>query len=91
MSVNLPLFNYGFVAANNNFMIRSDYDGSGNQIYIGWAQPGAATSDTSWRILKQNFNGNNQMTDTQFPQDSGGNPSAAFSFAWDNRTSYAYS
>jgi hypothetical protein len=83
------LDNYGFVAANNNLIVRFDYDGNGNQIYIGWALPGTATSDAGWRILQQNFSGNN-MTGTAFPNVNGA-PSGAFSFIWDNRASYAYS
>ena len=75
-----------FVLGGTNFTIKWDYDANGNSIYIGWAQPGAATSDTAWRIMQQTFNGNNQMTDSKWPSAS-----TSFSFVWDNRTTYTYS
>lgn len=75
-----------FVMGSTNFTLAFDYDGSGNQIYIGWAQPGTAKSSATWRIMKQVFNGSNQTTDIQWPSAS-----TAFSFIWDNRATYTYS
>lgn len=75
-----------FILGSTNQTIKSDYDGGGNQIFVAWAQPGSVTSDPVWRIMKQTFNGNQQMTDIQWP-----NASTAFSFVWDLRATYVYS
>lgn len=63
-----------------------DYDGSGNTIYIGNAQPGSASSDSVWRIKQLNYNGSNQITSIKFP-----NGSPAYNFIYDNRTTLTYS
>lgn len=75
-----------FISGATNQTLKFDYDGSGNQIYIGWAQPGTVTSAIGWRIMKQTFNGSSQPTDIQWPSAS-----TAFSFIWDSRTTYSYS
>jgi len=75
-----------FILGSNNFINKFDYDGNGNQIYVGWAQPGALSSESSWRIMQQTFNGSNQLTDIKWP-----NGSTGFSFIWDNRASLSYS
>lgn len=86
MSTAGPIINGYFNYSQGNFIVRQDYDGNNNAIYIGWATPGTATSDTGWRILQQNFNGSGLMTGTAFP---GGSP--AFAFIWDQRSSYSFS
>ena len=63
-----------------------DYDGSGNTIYVGNAQPGIDSSATGWRIKQLNYNGSNQIISIEFP-----NGSPAYNFVWDNRASYTYS
>lgn len=80
-----PVINGYFNYVQGNFIVRQDYDGNNNAIYIGWAQPGTATSDSKWRILQQTFTAN-LMTATSFPSGS-----PAFAFVWDNRASYIYS
>lgn len=76
-----------FISGTTNFTMKFDYDASGNQLYVGWIQTGGISSDSNWRIMKQVFNGSNQVTDIQWP-----NASTAFSFVWDNRaTAYTYS
>lgn len=77
---------WAFVLGGTNFSINFDYDGSGNQIYVGWAEPGANTADPVWRIMKQTFNGTNQVTNITWP-----NASTGFGFIWDNRVSLSYS
>jgi hypothetical protein len=75
-----------FISGGTNYTMKFDYDGSGNQIYVGWAQTGSASSDSAWRIMQQTFNGSNQLTDVKWP-----NGSTAFGFVWDNRASaYTY-
>lgn len=75
-----------FILGATNFTMKFDYDGNGNQIYVGWAQAGEVSSSTNWRIMKQVFNGSSQVTDIQWP-----NASTSFIFTWDNRTTYSYS
>lgn len=62
-----------------------EVDASGNQIYIGWSQPGLSKALTGWRIMKQVFDSNNNLTDTQWPENS-----TAFNFVWSLRTTYSY-
>jgi len=75
-----------FILGSTNFTMKFDYDGNGNQIYVGWAQTGSLSSDTAWRIMQQTFNGSNQVTDIKWPGGSTG-----FGSVWDNRTTYTYS
>lgn len=63
-----------------------DYDGNGNTIYIGNAQPGSLSSASVWRIKQLNYNGSNQITSIKFPSAS-----SAYNFIWDNRAALAYS
>lgn len=75
-----------FILGATNQTIRMDYDGSGNNVYIGWATPGTASSADGWRLMRQTFNGTGQMTIIEWP-----NASTAFTFIWDNRALYSYS
>ena len=75
-----------FISGSTNFTMAFDYDGNGNQIYVGWAQTGTLQSETGWRIMQQTFNGANQLTSLQWP-----NGSTGFGLIWNNRTTYSYS
>lgn len=77
---------WAFISGSTNFTIAFDYDGSGNQIYVGWAQPGTSQSASGWRIMQQVFNGSNQAVSILWP-----NASTGFSFTWANRVTYSYS
>lgn len=83
---------WAFAAGATNFQMVFDYDGNGNQIYIGWSRPGAITSQQRWRIMKQTFNGSSQVTNITWPSTTTSTEqcSIAFDFIWDNRTSYVY-
>lgn len=84
---------YVFDYSQGNLIQRIDYDANNNAIYIGWAQPGTATSVAGWRIVQNTYtspNGTPVFTNSGFPQISG-QPSGAFSFIWDNRASLTYS
>lgn len=74
-----------FIINATNYTMKFDYDGNGNQIYVGWAQTGTVSSNESWRIMKQVFNGSNQVTDILWP-----NGSTGFGASWDLRTTYSY-
>lgn len=75
-----------FIYGATNYTMRFDYDGSGNQTYVGWAQTGTASSAAFWRIMKQTFNGSNQVTNITWP-----NGSTGFGGVWDDRATYTYS
>lgn len=75
-----------FTLGGTTFTMAFDYDVSGNQIYVGWAQIGTAQSATTWRIMQQVFNGSNQVTQILWP-----NASCGFAFQWSSRTTYSYS
>lgn len=75
-----------FISGATNFTMKFDYDANGNQIYVGWAQTGSLSSDSTWRIMQQTFNASNQVTDIKWP-----NGSTGFGLVWDNRASYTYS
>ena len=61
------------------------YDGSGRVLYVGIAYPGKATSDASWSIFKQAYDGSGRPTTKRY---AGGND--GFTDIWDNRTSLNY-
>lgn len=75
-----------FYSGGTNYSMAFDYDGSGNQIYVGWIQPGGLTTDSNWRIMQQVFNGSSQVTQILWP-----NASTGFGFQWTNRANYSYS
>lgn len=91
MVANTPLQTYVFDYSQLNFIVRIDYDANSNAIYQGWAQPGSATSDSTWRIVQNTYDGSNRFTGSGFPQNANGSPSCAFAFVWDNRASLSYS
>jgi len=86
MSSNVPLSTWVFDQGGSNFIQRIDYDINSNAIYLGWAQAGSATSDSTWRIIQNTYDGSNRFTGSGFPSGS-----CAFNFVWDNRTTYSYS
>jgi len=77
---------WAFMMGTTNYTLAFDYDGNGNQIYIGWAQPGTAQSATGWRIMRQTFNASGNQITADWPSAS-----TAFNFIWDNRAGYSYS
>ena len=68
-----------------------DYQGGLNLIYKCFARPGAASSAPVWQIAKLTYDGNNNVTQIQWPQNSSGLASNAYEFVYDDRTSYTYS
>lgn len=51
-------------------------------VYIGWATPGAATSEAKWRIRKLAYNSDGSVSTIKFM-----NGSVQFNQIWDNRAS----
>ena len=67
------------------YIDEKDFDGSGNLIYFGLANPGSATSAASWQIRKITWTGANP-TSTRYAGGSRG-----FTNIWDNRAGLSYS
>ena len=66
---------------------RSEIDGNGNFVYIGYALPGSLTSESKWQIQKFLFDGTfNVPLSITFP-----NGNSHHDFIWDNRATYSYS
>jgi hypothetical protein len=72
-------------AASNNFTTAVEYSGS-DAIYVGYANPGTATSAPGWQIRKITYDGSSNATDVQFASGT-----ASFDKIWDSRSSYSYS
>jgi hypothetical protein len=66
--------------------LQLDYVGGTDPQYVGWAEPGTATSAAKWRIAKLTFDANHNVTQVQW---AGG--TIAYNAIWDNHTSLSYS
>ncbi len=75
-----------FGRVTSDRIIKVDYDGGSNPVYIGEAKPGTATSEKGWRIKKISWDASNNPTEVLWA-----NGSNAFAFVWDDRASYSYS
>ena len=67
---------------------KMDNNSSGQPTYIGEAAPGTATSATSWRIRKMEYDDGVNMPPTGITWAEG---DAEFDKEWDERTNYNYS
>jgi len=68
-----------------DFTTQLDYDGSGNLIYLGRAQPATSTAAAAWQIKRFTYTSGNLVA-VEF---AGG--AATFASAWTNRASLSYS
>lgn len=66
-------------------IIRFDYDGSGNMIYLGIAHPGEASTDPVWQIRKFTYDGSGNLLSMLYA-----NGSKKFDQTWDNRAGLTY-
>ena len=77
-------------AAGSTSLASLDYlasvDDDDNPEYVGYAEPGTASSAAKWQIRKVTYEAN---TDTIVSVKYAGG-SAAFDKAWDDRDSYTY-
>lgn len=60
-----------------------DADGDGTVIYVGYAEPGSATSSAVWQITRKKMSGN--VTMLRFADSS-----TLFNKVWNNRASYDF-
>ena len=49
-----------------------EYDASFNPEYEAWADPGSVTTDAVWIASKHTYDGDNNLTKTEWAQDSNG-------------------
>lgn len=69
---------------------QGQYTGT-NLIYRGYARPGTATSVANWQIAKLTYDGSNNVTKIEWPQDGTGVGTSEYVFVWDSRAGYTYS
>lgn len=74
----------------SDMAFRGEYSGT-NLIYKGYARPGTATSEERWQISRLTYDGSDNITAIEWPQNASGNSSSEFTFEWDNRATYTYS
>jgi hypothetical protein len=67
-----------------------EYTGT-NLIYRGYARPGVATSEAKWQICKMTYDGDDNVTNIDWPEADNGSASSEFIFVWDDRASYTFS
>lgn len=74
----------------NNMAYQADLNDTSYPVYIGYARPGASTSDPVWQIQKLTYT-SDVVTAITWPQDVHGSANNDYQFIWENRTSYTYS
>ena len=73
-------------SSTNNFITAIDYSGGTYAIYLGYANPGTATSAPGWQIRMITYDGNNNPTDVKFASGT-----STFDKTWTSRSGYSYS
>lgn len=49
----------------SNLQIQIEYNGAGNELYVGYGARGLATNQTGWLIYKFTYDGSNRVTARQ--------------------------
>lgn len=80
-----------FIVQDSEVALRAQNDANGNPIYLGRALIGTATSELKWQIQFLTWDANNSVTSVTWAQNSEGNASGDYEFAWDSRAGYTYS
>lgn len=70
----------------SNLNIQIEYDASNNPIYLGFAAPGALTTDAKWQIRYLTYDVSNNITSMTY---ASGTPN--FDKKWSTRDTYVYS
>ena len=66
-------------------IIRLDYDGSGNLLYLGIAHPNQITTEAVWQIRKFAYDGSGNLLSMLYA-----NGAKHFDQVWDNRAAMSY-
>jgi YD repeat-containing protein len=67
-------------------IVEADYDGSGNLIYFGLAQPGTPVGTATWGIRKFTYDGSGNLLSVLWA-----NGVTNFNAAWTGRAGLSYS
>src|SRR5690606_10481084 len=78
------------IVQDSEVALKAQNDANGNPIYLGRAIVGTATDEPKWQIRFITYDGNQGVTDVEWPQNSEGNPSTDYEFVWDDRATYTY-
>lgn len=70
----------------NQMIILYDYDASSRPIYVGWAEPGSATSDAVWRIKTIEYDASGLVVAIKWADGN-----TKFDNIWDGRAGLSYS
>jgi len=65
---------------------RIEYDGTDNELYIGYAHAGALETDEVWTIQMNEYSGTNKITSITFADGT-----TLFDRKWSDRAIYIYS
>lgn len=71
--------------ANNGVIIKYDYEGTKNPIYIGKANPNTLDTDEGWQICKLIYDANGNMISKLYAEGD-----YMFRFKWSLRKKYTY-
>jgi hypothetical protein len=80
-----------FIVQNSETAVLAENNASGDPIYYGRAKAGSSSSEEKWQIRYIQYDANQGITSITWPQNSEGNPSTNYEFAWDDRATYTYS
>ncbi len=76
--------------AFSNMAFQGVYTGT-NLIYACFARPGSSVNDAVWQIFKMTYDGSNNITAIQWPQNTLGKASNDYQFIQANFASFTYS
>jgi hypothetical protein len=79
-------YDQALIELNANYTQLIEYDGQGNAVYIGLAEPGTAQGDAFWQIKHLTYDSGNNVTSLMWAD---GNDD--FDNSWDDRASLSYS
>jgi len=80
------LKDYIITIPSGGLVVRLAYDANDNVEYVGYAPPGSANGDASWRIIKLTYNSNYDISSAKYAQGV-----STFTNVWSSRSSYGYS
>lgn len=75
-----------FITQDSEVAMRVINETGGNPIFVGRAKIGTTEAESKWQIRKVTYDSNDAVTAVEWPQDSSGNASAEYEFAWSSET-----
>lgn len=86
-----PQNRHEYIYQDSEVALRIEYDGNNNPIYVGRAIVGTLDGEEKWQIAFNEFDANNNLTSTTWPQNASGKADASYIFEWDERGNYTFS